>query len=101
MPAGGMRAIVYERFGGPEVLELQTIPIPEPAAGQLLVAIHAAGVNPVDGQNRADGTRARLELPVVPGYDFSGVVEAVGADVHEWEVGDEAFGALPARVTRR
>jgi NADPH2:quinone reductase len=101
MPTDEMRAIVYGRFGGPEVLELQTIPRPEPAAGQVLVAVHAAGVNPVDGQNRADGTWAELELPVVPGYDFSGVVEAVGAGVHEWEVGDEAFGALPARVTRR
>jgi NADPH:quinone reductase len=95
-----MRAVVYERFGGPEVLELRDWPRPEPAAGQLLVAVHAAGVNPVDGQNRADGTWARIEPPVIPGYDFSGVVEEVGDGAEGWAVGDEVFGALPVRATR-
>ena len=95
-----MRAVVYERFGGPEVLELREWPEPEPGAGQLLVAVHAAGVNPVDAQNRASGDWARLEPPVIPGYDFSGVVEAVGPDADGWAVGDEVFGALPVRVTR-
>src|SRR5438876_5791931 len=95
-----MRAIVYERFGGPEVLELRDWPTPEPASGQLLVAVRAAGINPVDAQNRADGAWASIEPPVIPGYDFSGVVEAVGAGADGWAVGDEVFGALPVRVTR-
>jgi NADPH2:quinone reductase len=95
-----MRAVVYERFGGPEVLELRDWPEPEPAAGQLLVAVQAAGVNPVDAQNRASGDWARLEPPVIPGYDFSGVVEAVGRDADGWAIGDEVFGGLPVRVTR-
>jgi NADPH:quinone reductase len=95
-----MRAVVYERFGGPEVLELRDWPAPEPAAGQLLVAVRAAGVNPVDAQNRASGDWARLEPPVIPGYDFSGVVESVGDGADGWAVGDEVFGALPVRVTR-
>jgi NADPH2:quinone reductase len=96
-----MRAIVYEQFGGPEVLELrEDWPEPEPAAGQLLVAVRAAGVNPVDAQNRASGDWARLEPPVVPGYDFSGVVASVGSGADGWAVGDEVFGGLPVRVTR-
>jgi NADPH:quinone reductase len=95
-----MRAVVYERFGGPEVLELRDLPPPEPEPDQLLVRIHAAGVNPVDAQNRADGAWAGIEPPVVPGYDFSGVVEASGDRVSDWAKGDEVFGAPPVRVTR-
>jgi NADPH2:quinone reductase len=95
-----MRAVVYERFGGPDVLELKEWPRPEPAADELVVAVHAAGVNPVDAQNRADGAWAAIEPPVIPGYDFSGVVEEVGDGAGDWSVGDEVFGALPVRVTR-
>ena len=95
-----MRAIVYERFGGPEVLELRDWPRPEPGNGEVVVAVHAAGVNPVDAQNRADGTWADLEPPVIPGYDFSGVVDAIGEEASNWAVGDEVFGALPVRATR-
>jgi NADPH:quinone reductase len=95
-----MRAIVYERFGGPEVLELRDCPRPRASSGEVVVAVHAAGVNPVDAQNRADGTWAGLEPPVIPGYDFSGVVDAIGEGVSDWAVGDEVFGALPVRGTR-
>jgi NADPH:quinone reductase len=95
-----MRAVVYERFGGPDVLEVRDWPRPEPAAGELLVAVHAAGVNPVDAQNRADGAWAAIEPPVIPGYDFSGVVEEVDDGAGGWAVGDEVFGALPVRMTR-
>jgi NADPH:quinone reductase len=95
-----VRAVVYERFGGPEVLELRDWPRPEPRSGEVLVAVHAAGVNPVDAQNRTDGAWAELEPPVIPGYDFSGVVESVGDRAAGWAVGDEVFGALPVRVTR-
>ena len=95
-----MRAVVYERFGGPEVLELRDWPRPEPKGGEVVVAVHAAGVNPVDAQNRADGAWAELQPPVIPGYDFSGVVEGVGERAADWAVGDEVFGALPVRVTR-
>ena len=96
----GMRAVVYERFGGPEVLELRHWPRPEPKDNEVLVAVHAAGVNPVDAQNRTDGAWAGLEPPVIPGYDFSGVVEGVGEEAAGWTAGDQVFGALPVRVTR-
>ena len=82
------------------MLELRDWPRPEPKSGEVIVAVHAAGVNPVDAQNRTDGAWAELEPPVIPGYDFSGVVERVGDRVADWAAGDEAFGALPARVTR-
>jgi NADPH:quinone reductase len=95
-----MRAVVYERFGGPEVLELRDWPRPEPKSGEVVVAVHAAGVNPVDAQNRADGTWAEVEPPVIPGYDFSGAVETDGDQAPDWAAGDEVFGALPVRVTR-
>jgi NADPH2:quinone reductase len=90
-----MRAVIYERYGGPEVLELRDWPQPEARSGEVVVAVHAAGVNPVDAQNRTDGAWAELELPVIPGYDFSGVVETVGDRSVDWSVGDEVFGALP------
>lgn len=95
-----MRAVVYERFGGPDVLELRKWPRPEAKSDEVLVAVHAAGVNPVDAQNRTDGAWAQLEPPVIPGYDFSGVVEGVGDRATHWAIGDEVFGALPVRVTR-
>jgi NADPH:quinone reductase len=86
-----MRAIVLEEFGGPEVLQVKRIPVPVPGRGEVLVAIHAAGTNPVDAGNRADGTWAGIRPPIVPGSDASGVIEAVGEDVAQWSVGDEVF----------
>lgn len=64
-----MRAIVVDTFGGPDVLSLQEIALPEPGPGQVRVAIYAAGTNPVDGGNRQDGSWAGLQPPVIPGCD--------------------------------
>jgi NADPH2:quinone reductase len=76
-----MKAIRVTRFGGPEVLRLQELPEPEPAAGQVLVKMHAAGLNPVDTYIRA-GSYGRLpELPYTPGFDGAGVIAAVGESV--------------------
>jgi NADPH:quinone reductase len=77
------------------VLELREWPRPEPKSDEVIVAVHAAGVNPVDAQNRTDGSWAEVEPPVIPGYDFCGVVEEIGGGVAAWAVGDEVFGALP------
>ena len=95
-----MRAMVIERFGAPEVLELQHVPRPVFGPDELLVAVHAAGVNPVDGQNRSDGTWANLAVPAVLGSDFSGVIEAAGSEAGPWEVGDPVFGVLPFQDNR-
>jgi NADPH:quinone reductase-like Zn-dependent oxidoreductase len=60
-----MRAIVVRSFGGPEVLRPELVPVPVPAPGELLVEVVAAGVNPVDAGNCADGSWAGISLPFV------------------------------------
>ena len=76
-----MKAILVGEFGGPEVLKLKQVPTPQPAAGQVLVRIHAAGVNPYDTYMRAGAYARKPPLPYTPGSDGAGVVEAVGAGV--------------------
>lgn len=89
-----MKAITFSRFGGPDVLELSDLPLPVPGPGEVLVRVASAGVNPVDVQVR----EGRLEqmiparFPAVPGWDVSGVVEAVGEDVDGPVPGDEVWG---------
>src|SRR5262249_6363635 len=88
-----VKAIRVKEFGGPEVLQLEEVQTPEPKSGELLVRIHAAGVNPVETYIRA-GTYARLpELPYTPGNDGAGVVEQVGSDVTEFNPGDRVYAA--------
>ena len=73
-----MKVILVGEFGGPEVLKLKQVPTPQPAAGQVLVRIHAAGVNPYDTYMRAGAYARKPPLPYTPGSDGAGVVEAVG-----------------------
>jgi NADPH:quinone reductase-like Zn-dependent oxidoreductase len=89
-----MRAIRQERLGGPDVLELVTVPRPEPRATEVLVRVRAAGVNPVDWKTRATGGQLGSP-PFVLGWDVAGTVEAVGAGVTRFAVGDRVFG-MPA-----
>ena len=88
-----MKAIKVKEFGGPDVLRLEQVTAPKPGAGEVLVRIHASGVNPVETYIRA-GKYARLpELPYTPGNDGAGVVEEVGADVREFKAGDRVYTA--------
>ena len=88
-----MRAISVKEFGGPEVLRLEEVPTPQPGPDQVLVRMHAVGVNPVETYIRA-GKYARLpELPYTPGNDGAGVVEQVGSDVNEFKPGDRVYTA--------
>ncbi len=74
-----MRRILVREFGGPDVMRLDEVPTPKPGAGEILVRVRAAGVNPVETYIRA-GTYARKpNLPYVPGSDGAGEIEAVGA----------------------
>ncbi len=73
-----MKAIVVEKFGGPEVLKLKEIPEPRAGAGQVLVALKAIGVNPVDTYLRAGTYTRKPDLPWTPGTDAAGIVEAAG-----------------------
>jgi NADPH:quinone reductase-like Zn-dependent oxidoreductase len=95
-----MRAIVQDRYGPADVLELREIDRPEPRDGEVLVRVHAAGVGP-DVWHLSEGVPylARLEAGLrrpkrpVPGFDGAGLVEAVGADVTGFKPGDEVFGS--------
>ncbi|MBC7930304.1 MAG: NADPH:quinone reductase [Rubrivivax sp.] len=86
-----MKAIRVQEFGGPEVLRLEDAPDPKPAAGQVLVRVHAAGVNPVDTYIRAGGHAVKPQLPYTPGLDAAGVVEAVGKGVTRVRAGDRVY----------
>jgi NADPH2:quinone reductase len=86
-----MRAIVLREHGGPEVLCWEELPQPVPAKHQLLVEVQATSVNPVDAKVRRGGGAARA-MPIVLGYDASGVVRACGQDVEGWSTGDAVFG---------
>ena len=88
-----MKAIVVHEFGAPEVLKLEEVPRPQPAAGQVLVRIHAAGVNPYDTYMRAGTYAVKPPLPYTPGSDGAGVIEAVGAGVKKVKPGDRVYTA--------
>lgn len=89
-----MRAISQDTYGSPDVLQEAQVAKPVPGLSEILVAVHAAGVNPTDWWNRAQvATIARM--PLVLGWDVSGVVEAVGMGVTVFKPGDEVFGMLP------
>ncbi|MBO2447028.1 NADP-dependent oxidoreductase [Actinomadura barringtoniae] len=85
-----MRAIGQDSFGGPEVLKVVEVERPEPGPGEVLVRVHAAGVNPTDLWHRETGGLAGSIVRL--GWDVSGVVEAVGHGVTLFEPGDEVFG---------
>ncbi|XP_022088973.1 quinone oxidoreductase-like [Acanthaster planci] len=87
-----MKAIRVTQFGGPEVLKLEAnLPIPKPAAGQVLIKIEAAGINPVETYLRA-GAYAKLpDLPWTPGNDGAGTVQEVGSGVTTVKVGDRVY----------
>ncbi len=88
-----MKAILVHEFGGPEVLKLEEIPTPRPAAGQVLVRIHAAGVNPYDTYMRNGLYPVKPPLPYTPGSDAAGIVEAVGEGVTKVKPGDRVYTA--------
>ncbi|WP_245687538.1 NADP-dependent oxidoreductase [Streptacidiphilus griseoplanus] len=89
-----MRAVVQDDFGGPEVLRTAEVDRPSPIPTEVLVRVHAAGVNPVDAKTRAGKGMAGLQgdPPLVLGWDVSGVVEEAGFGVTTLKPGDEVFG---------
>ena len=88
-----MKAIRIHEFGGPEVLRLEDVPEPLPAAGQVLVRVRAAGVNPVDTYIRSGVHAVKPKLPYTPGLDAAGEVEAVGEGVTRVTVGQRVYMA--------
>jgi NADPH:quinone reductase-like Zn-dependent oxidoreductase len=92
-----MKAVRIHTYGGPEVVHYEDVPCPEPGADEVLVRVHAAGVNPVDWKTRSGGGQAEKigeRFPLVLGWEASGTVEELGPGVTEFAVGDEVFGLL-------
>jgi len=92
-----MKAFRIHEYGGPEQLQYEDVPVPEPKTGQVLVRVHAASINPID-YKLASGTMRQfmpLNFPWTPGGDFSGVIEAVGPDVTDVKKGDAVYGNTP------
>jgi NADPH:quinone reductase len=86
-----MKAIRVREFGGPEVMKIEEVADPKPAAGQVVVRVRAAGVNPVETYIRS-GTYARKPaLPYTPGTDGAGTVESLGPDAKKFRVGDRVY----------
>ncbi|WP_372670234.1 NADP-dependent oxidoreductase [Amycolatopsis kentuckyensis] len=95
------RVVRLEAFGGPEVLDVQEVPVPQPGPGQVRVRVTAAGLNPMDWIMTADAdTAARfgLSLPAGFGTDYAGVVDQVGAEVTGFAPGDRVFGGALSRA---
>ncbi len=89
-----MKAMRIHEFGGPEVLKMEDIPVPQPAADEALVKVYASSINPVDWKIRGGGYKGKFPtpLPLTLGWDVSGVVEQVGADVKSIKPGDAVYG---------
>jgi NADPH:quinone reductase-like Zn-dependent oxidoreductase len=88
-----MKAIRMHEYGGPEVLEYEEAPRPRVQPGEVLIRVHAAGVNPLDCKVRAGELKGVVQhkFPLIPGWDVSGVVEEVGQGVSQFKRGDEVF----------
>jgi NADPH:quinone reductase-like Zn-dependent oxidoreductase len=88
-----MKAIRIHNYGGPEVLHYEDAPRPEPQAGEVLVRVHAAGVNPIDWKVREGHMKDFWphKFPLILGWDLSGVVEELGTGVSRFKIGDEVY----------
>ncbi|MDF0530202.1 NADP-dependent oxidoreductase [Tsukamurella sp. 8F] len=88
-----MKAVRFNRFGGPDVLEIVELSDPHPGPGEIRIAVRAAGVNPSDWRKRAG--EMDPGLPQTLGYEAAGVVDEIGGDVRDVAIGDRVFGVSP------
>lgn len=89
-----MKAVRIHEFGGPEVLSIDEIPVPQPAPDEVLIKVHATSVNPVDWKIREGQRKEKFpgKLPLTLGWDVSGTIEALGEKVSAFRKGDEVYG---------
>jgi NADPH:quinone reductase-like Zn-dependent oxidoreductase len=89
-----MKAIRIHEFGGPDVLSIDEIPVPQPGKDEVLIKVHATSVNPVDWKIRAGLRKEKFPstLPLTLGWDVSGVIEELGEKVSNFRKGDEVYG---------
>lgn len=92
-----MKVVRIHEFGGPDVLRIEDVPMPEPQADEVLIRVHAASVNPVDYKMRSGGGPRTRAVPegVHLGRDISGTIEKTGENVLDFSVGDEVYAMLP------
>src|SRR5205809_6206825 len=93
-----MKAIRVHALGGPEVLQLEDGPDPKPGAGDVVVRVRAAGVNPVDVYTASGNYGRKPPLPYTPGFDGAGEVESVGANVKDFRAGDRVYISRPGNT---
>ena len=94
-----IRAQRIHRFGGPEVIELETVDLPQPGAGEVLIKVAAAGVGPWDAWIRAGKSAVAQPLPLTLGSDVAGIVHSVGHDAGHLSAGVQVYGVTNARFT--
>jgi NADPH:quinone reductase-like Zn-dependent oxidoreductase len=89
-----MKALRFHEYGGPEVLKIEDVPVPEPGPGEVLVRVSGSGINPVDWKVREGHMKDAmpLELPQIAQWEFSGTIEKLGDGVEGYAVGDDIYG---------
>jgi NADPH2:quinone reductase len=96
-----MNAAYYTQTGGPEVITYGELPTPEPEPGQVRVRVEAAALNPIDTYIRSGAVQMPRPEPTVPGCDFAGIIDAVGAGVEQFTVGDLVWGSNQGLLGRQ
>ena len=98
-PPKVMTAMRVHEYGPPEAIAAEEVPVPQPAAGEILVRVHAAGVGPWDAWIRSGRSVLPQPLPLTLGSDISGVVAAIGDDVGQFAIGQAVYGVTNKRFT--
>ena len=94
-----MNTVIATAYGGTEVLEVQEVPVPEPAANEVQIKVHASGINYADIMQRHGLYPGGPKAPFGLGFEVSGVVEKVGDGIKQWKVGDEVMSEFTVRGT--
>ncbi|MCX7996965.1 MAG: NAD(P)-dependent alcohol dehydrogenase [Patescibacteria group bacterium] len=94
-----MKAVQFTRYGSSDVLHMAELPIPKPGPHEVLIKVHAVGMNPLDWKVRSGSLKYvyPVKMPYVPGYDIAGTVEDTGYKVTRFKPGDEVFAMLSMR----
>lgn len=91
-----MKSVLVTAVGGPEVLEVRDVPVPEPAPDEVLIKVHASGINYADIMQREGLYPGGPKAPFGAGFEIAGVVEQAGASIGQWTAGDEVMSFCSA-----
>ena len=96
-----MKAAFITQTGPPETIQFGDLPMPAPGPTEVLVKVKAVAVNPIDTYIRSGAVAMPLKFPYIVGCDLAGVVEAVGADVKRFKIGDRVWGSNQSLAGRQ